>query len=265
MKNKYTIVKTILSSISNFFLFQVTYYTTISLFFKVKLSRLYLFFIVTLLYHGLLFLSLTILKKEFYLESTKEPLKKINLPIFLSFTRLSSVPTVLFLLLSIREIPLLAVIPFICLVFLTDLFDGFLARKMNQTTRIGRIMDSSGDYFNIIVISILFHIYHLIPAWFFILIFLRLAIQGVGSIILYLRRGYPSLKVSFLGKSSVFATMSLYSFTLLKYWRVPVLGNSTFVKVLEYIAGFIVVLSLFDKLLSLTRSFFMPAGKKKET
>ena len=73
MKNKYTIVKTILSSISNFFLFQVTYYTTISLFFKVKLSRLYLFFIVTLLYHGLLFLSLTILKKEFYLESTKEP------------------------------------------------------------------------------------------------------------------------------------------------------------------------------------------------
>ena len=258
------LTRTILITVFSFLLFQILYFGSISLIFKVKLSRLIQFLIIAGLYHSFLFLGLTVLKKEFYLEATGKPLMRINLPIFLSFTRLSSVPTVLFLLLSINKIPVLPItIPFVCFIFLTDLFDGLLARKMNQTTRIGRIIDSSGDYLNIIVITILFFIYRLIPVWLFVILCLRMFIQCLGIIILYFSLGYAVLKVSFLAKACVFATMTLYAFELMEYLQVRYLGNEVLVTSLEYLTGLIVMLSLCEKLLFLNRTFLSLSNGKR--
>ncbi len=263
------LTRTILITVLSFFLFQALYFGSVSLIFKIKLSRFIQFLIISTLYHNSLLLGLIILKKEFYLETSRKPLTSINLPIFLSFTRLSSVPTVLFLLLSIDKIPLLPVtVPFVCFIFLTDLFDGLLARKMHQTTRIGRIIDSSSDYLNIFVITILFLIYRLIPVWLFIILSLRFFIHCVGIIILYFNLGYTVLKVSFLAKTSVFATMVLCAFELMEYLQVRCLGNEVLVTSLEYLTAVIVILSLGEKLLFLNRTFLSLKkirGKRRES
>lgn len=239
-----------------FLAFQWFYISLVSLLFKIRLVRFVVFMLITMLYHLLLYLGLLLVRKEFYLEKSGQPLQKINLPIILSFTRISSVPTVIFLLVSIHTIPILPVIvPFLCLIFLTDFFDGILARRLGQTTRIGRIMDASGDYLNIMVISFVFFNYALIPAWFFAIVTSRLAVHCAGMIVLYAVMGYPAVQVSFLGKASVFAVMGLYALELFEYLRVPVLGNPGFITVLEILTAIILVLSLGEKLMIMGRSF----------
>lgn len=239
-----------------FLVFHSLFISVMTLLFKVKIVRFIVFVLITMVYHLLLFLALHMVRKEFYLEDSHKPLEKVNLPIILSFTRISSVPTVIFLLVSIDSIPILPVIvPFLCLIFLTDFFDGILARRLGQTTRIGRIMDASGDYLNIMVISLIFFTYALIPAWFFIVVASRMMVHCTGMIVLYAVVGYAGIQVSFLGKASVFSVMALYALELFEYLSVPVLGNPSLITILEILTSLILLLSLIEKLIFLGRSF----------
>jgi CDP-diacylglycerol--glycerol-3-phosphate 3-phosphatidyltransferase len=197
-----------------------------------------------------------IVGKEFRLEATGETLKRINLPLFLSFARICSVPTLVFLFLSIEEINAsIALVPLLGFLFLTDLLDGFLARSLNQTTRIGRILDSAGDYLLILAISWVFLIIDFIPIWLFLIVIVRLVVQTIGIITLYFLRGYSYLKLSFLGKASVFAVFAIYGIELLEYLRMPGLSHPTVIMILEILAAGIVGVSLLEKTISLRRSF----------
>jgi len=246
----------ILGTLSSFFAYQVLLFTLLALLFRIRAQRLVEFLISAFFYHVFLVVSLNLVQREFVLESTGETLERLNWPLFLSFLRLSSVPTVLFILLEIKRIPILPIIvPYLCLIFLTDFFDGILARKLKQTTKVGKILDSSGDYFLIIAVSILFYLYALVPGWLFTLILIRMAIQIPGMVILYGISGYSSLAVTFLGKASIFASMGLYAFELFDYLKLPLLGNRGLIVFLEYATGVIVILSLVDKVIYLVKSF----------
>jgi phosphatidylglycerophosphate synthase len=249
-------MRMVLFQVLIFLVFQWLYISAVTMLFKIKLLRFILFVLITLVYHLLLYLGMLLVRKEFYLEESGKPLEKINLPIILSFTRISSVPTVIFLLVSLNSIPILPVIvPFLCLIFLTDFFDGILARRLGQTTRIGRIMDATGDYLNIMVISFVFFNYALIPAWFFVIVVSRLLVHCAGMVVLYAIIGYAGIRVSFLGKASVFAAMGLYALELFEFLHVPYVGNHLFIAVLEILTALILVLSLGEKLMILGRSF----------
>jgi phosphatidylglycerophosphate synthase len=257
---------TILLAVLYFFLIQCSFFSALVFLFNLGLRRLSLFLLVTGIYHGLFFAGLYWVRKEFYFEPSGEPLRRINLPLSLSILRFSSVPTMIFLLLSLDQVPIWrVVVPFLALIFLTDLFDGIAARFLKQTTRIGRMLDSSGDYLIVIVISVLYLRYRLIPYWFVILILIRLIVQLVGIFTLYVRAGYASLKVTFLGKATIFAAMALYGFELLEYLRVPVIGHRFLILVLELIAAGIVLASLAEKIVYLIRSFGTLAKKDQET
>jgi phosphatidylglycerophosphate synthase len=250
------LIRAVFFQVFVFLIFQWLVISMVTWVFGIRLLRFLIFMLITTVYHFLLYLMLLLVRKEFYLESSGKPLKKINLPIVLSFTRISSVPTVIFLLISIDSVPILpVVVPFLVLIFLTDFFDGILARRLGQTTRIGRIMDASGDYLNIMVISFVFFNYALIPVWFFAIVSARLLLHCAGMIVLYIIVGYTAIQVSFLGKASVFAVMGLYALELFEYLSVPVLGNRGFITVLEILTALILLLSLGEKLLILGRSF----------
>ena len=63
---------------------------------------------------------------------------------------------------------------------------AFLARRLGQTTRIGRILDSSGDYLLTIVLSVVYAVNRWIPVWLLVLVLLVSAV----AILLPLLRGH---------------------------------------------------------------------------
>jgi len=250
------LTKIIFNLVISFFLFHLLFGSMIVLVFNIDSYLTVIFLLSVILYHTFLLWGLNQLKSAFFHEETKAPLTRINLPTILSFLRLSSLPTVLFLLLNLQNIPVLTIVlPVLVCIFLTDLFDGFLARRFHQTTRIGRYIDSSSDYLNILAISFVYYFYHLIPTWFFILITGRLVIQGAGMITFHFKKAYNNMIVSRPGKVAVFATMTLYALELLEFLEIPVIGNTLVVSVLEYVTGLLVAVSVIDKSIFLKNSF----------
>jgi len=175
-------------------------------------------------------------------------LPRVNLPNTLTFGRLSSIPTMLFLIIQASLYPIMPVIlPFMCLVFATDFIDGTVARKRNQITFVGRYLDSSSDYLMIVAVSIIFYYYSLVPLWFFILILCRLVLFSLGMVLLALREGKAYPLSTFLGKASIFALMVLYVMKIAGLFGVPWIGNDIVVRCFEYAVALIVVASLVDK------------------
>jgi cardiolipin synthase len=95
---------------------------------------------------------------------------------------------------------------------ITDYLDGKLARKLNQTSKIGAILDPVADRFFILAVVIGLGLRDIIPWWLAVILPLRDVF--LFSLVPFLRtRGYSSLPVHFLGKA---ATASLlYAFPLL--------------------------------------------------
>ena len=247
----------IVVSVLVFFLLQSLFLVGVTWLYSLDWRLALIFLAGSLVYHALFLLGLLMVRGEFNLEPSGELLRSLNLPLILSFLRFSSVPTGLYLLLAVRNHPelRLLLIVFLGLIFLTDLLDGFLARLLHQTTRIGRILDASGDYLLIVVLSAVFAANRWIPVWFLVLVVARLAAQFIGIVALYIMKGYSALRLSFLGKASIFAVFCLYGLELLEFLGVPVLGHPTLLRILEYLAGGILLASLIEKAVLLVRDF----------
>jgi phosphatidylglycerophosphate synthase len=136
-----------------------------------------------------------------------------------------------------------------------------LARALGQASRIGRILDPAGDYLLIVAISAVFLLIDFIPAWLFIVVIVRLVVQAIGIITLYFLRGYSYLKLSFLGKASVFAVFAIYGIELLEYLGFPLLSRPPVILTLEIAATAVVGLSLIEKACSLRSSFHRAMGE----
>jgi cardiolipin synthase len=232
------------------------YACSVVVIYHIAMRRYAVYVLFNSLYHGLLILCSLIVGKELRLETTGKTLERINLPLFLSFARICSVPTLVFLFLAIEEInATIVIVPLLAFLFLTDMLDGFLARSLEQTTRFGRILDPAGDYLLILAISWVFLIIDFIPIWLFLVVIVRLLVQAIGIITLYFLRGYSYLTLSFLGKASVFAIFTIYGIELLEYLGVPGLSDPLVIMILEVLAAGIVGASLLEKVISLRKSF----------
>jgi cardiolipin synthase len=246
----------VLSAVLPLLLFYCLYAYGVASIYNINLRAYALYVLLNALYHGLLLLCSLIVGKEFRLERTGKTLKRINLPLYLSFARICSVPTLVFLFLYVEQINAAAfVVPLLGFLFMSDLLDGFLARLLQQTTRIGRILDPAGDYVLILAISWVFLIIDFIPIWLFFVVIIRLAVQAIGIITLYFLRGYSYLTLSFLGKASVFTVFAIYGIELLEYLGVPGFSHPAAIRILEILAAGIVGVSLVEKAISLGKSF----------
>ncbi|MBW8482814.1 CDP-alcohol phosphatidyltransferase family protein [Actinomadura parmotrematis] len=133
-----------------------------------------------------------------------------TLPNALSFARLLGVPLFLWLVLAHHDWWALGVL---VLAGLSDWLDGKLARALDQTSRLGTVLDPAADRLYILVTLIGLMVRGIIPVWLLVLLVAReFAILPIGPVMR--RMGYRGpLPVHFVGKA---ATMSLlYAFPLL--------------------------------------------------
>src|SRR6056300_512766 len=132
-----------------------------------------------------------------------------SVPNMLSILRLLLVPVFLWLLIADQFL-----IAFLVLMFasFTDWLDGFIARKFNQITSLGKVLDPSADRLFILATLIGLTVNEIIPAWLAIVIVARDILLLVGYPI-SASHGYGPLPVHFLGKAATFAL--LYALPLL--------------------------------------------------
>jgi phosphatidylglycerophosphate synthase len=238
------------------FLLQSAIMVAVTLGYAVAWQRLALFWGISLVYQTGLTAILIARKADFHLDGSDVMLQRVNLSNSLTLGRLSSVPTIIFLIVQSSESPVLPVLlPLLALVFVTDTFDGMIARRRHQITFVGRYLDSSSDYLMIIAVSIVFFYFDLVPLWFFLLVMARLVLFAFGMAMLSLKEGKTNPLATFLGKASIFALMVLYVLEIAKLLRVPWIGNQTVVTVVLYITALVVTASMVDKAIFLARRF----------
>jgi cardiolipin synthase (CMP-forming) len=133
----------------------------------------------------------------------------LNVPNFLSFLRIALVPVFLWFLL---EEMFISAITVLAIAGLTDFLDGYLARKLNQTTKLGKMLDPVADRLYIFATLLALSATGYVPWWLAGLVILRdllmlISLPALASV------GHRSLPVHYLGKASTFAL--LYAFPLL--------------------------------------------------
>ncbi len=67
------------------------------------------------------------------------------------------------------------------LAFLTDIADGYLARRLDQITRLGRILDPLADKLMTFTVITCIAAAGIIPVWAVVVFFLKEAVMGLGA------------------------------------------------------------------------------------
>lgn len=141
---------------------------------------------------------------------TDESMRPWTLPNAVSFLRLALIPVFLWLVLGPEADEWALVV--LMASGVTDWLDGFLARKLNQTSKLGEILDPVADRLYILAVVVGLAMRDIVSWWVAIAIPARDVL--LWTLVPMLRtRGYSALPVHFLGKAATFNL--LYAFPLL--------------------------------------------------
>ena len=110
----------------------------------------------------------------------------------------------------------------------TDYFDGKIARRFNQTSRLGELLDPAADRLYIVVILFSLWDLELLPIAVVLLIVGRDIILGILLIVMK-RRDLPPFTVTYLGKAATFNLLYAFPFLLLTKSNTPWVAESSFI------------------------------------
>lgn len=152
--------------------------------------------------------------------------RQMNLPLWLTVLRIFFVPLVVVLLLTKGpDMDLWAVGVFL-LAAITDLFDGYLARKRKQVTPLGVLLDPLADKLLTASAFISLVALDLVPAWMVVIIVGRdLAVSGLRSVAS--AEGF-ALQASELGKTKMVLQVAAITVIVMeqRYFRLHELGTT---------------------------------------
>jgi cardiolipin synthase len=138
----------------------------------------------------------------------------VTWPNVLSAARLAGVPVFLWLVIGPRtattDIIAAALLGF---AGISDWLDGKLARMLNQTSRLGQLLDPAADRLYILVTIVALAVRGIIPWWLFGALAAREVCVALALLVLRHRTEYGALQVSFAGKAATLCLM--YAFPLL--------------------------------------------------
>jgi len=150
------------------------------------------------------------------MEALTPPDRVLTVPNVLSGIRLLLIPVFIYLLLVTHDNGWAVAI----LMFsgFSDWADGKIARTLNQSSRLGVLLDPAVDRLYMVTVPITMAVARIVPWWFVIALLAR---DGLLALTLPLlrSRGLSALPVTYVGKSATFALMSGFPLVLLGQWH----------------------------------------------
>jgi cardiolipin synthase (CMP-forming) len=138
----------------------------------------------------------------------------VTIPNAISVARLAGVPVFLWLVLGPRTATAdYWAVALLILAGLSDWLDGKIARALNQSSRLGQVLDPAADRLYIAATIIALAVRNIIPWWLVAVLALRELVVGGALAVLRRRAGFGTLQVSLVGKAATLCL--LYAFPLL--------------------------------------------------
>lgn len=121
----------------------------------------------------------------------------LTVPNLISFLRICSIPYLAWLITKNHMILALIVL---AISAFSDCIDGYIARRWNQVSKLGQILDPIADRLLIIFSTVALAIAKIIPWWALVLVVLRDVIMA-ALVVLLAQHDYGPLPVNFVGKA----------------------------------------------------------------
>lgn len=125
----------------------------------------------------------------------------MNIPNLLSLLRLCLVPVFALAFFSPSPNAHTWAVLVYTLAFVTDIADGYIARKFNMITKLGRILDPLADKLMTFAVIICVALDGVIPMWAIAVFFCKEALMGLGGLLMY-RKVRDVTAANWWGKAS---------------------------------------------------------------
>ena len=107
-----------------------------------------------------------------------------NVPNILTLIRLLAIPVLAYLIKAGDAYNLVAFIVFLA-IWLTDMLDGYVARRFNQMTEFGKLFDPLVDKLYQVTTALMMYLVGKLPLWVLLFVFVRELLMIIGSFILF--------------------------------------------------------------------------------
>lgn len=154
-----------------------------------------------------------------------------TVPNLISLARLAAVPVFVWLLLGQDRRMAAAIL--LAVLGATDWIDGWIARRFNQVSELGKILDPTADRLMFLVAIFTMIIDGSVPVWFAVATLVREGVVSVTALVLG-ALGARRIDVTWYGKTSTFGLM--FAFPLFLVAHADVSWSST-ADVLAWITG----------------------------
>lgn len=112
-------------------------------------------------------------------------MKKENIPNILTIIRFILIP---FIFISVVNNYYLTALIIFTISAITDVLDGFIARKFNYITDIGKLIDPLADKLTQVSLLLSLAILKILPWWIFAIVFIKECVMVVSASVLYKRK-----------------------------------------------------------------------------
>ncbi len=207
--------------------------------------------------HLLMIIFLFLRKQDFVIiVPDVRKLEKINLANILTLFRMSSAPTLHYLLYATgaQNKLLLPLVIFAIIISLSDMFDGLLARR-NQITVIGKYLDPMADYYILLAVSFAMFSIDLLDQWLLLFLIARLVLQGVFASIVITRKKI-AMHATILGKIMICSVFLLYNFSILLLFDSLQGMISRYIAVMEIVVVILVIASSIERIYIFSRGTY---------
>lgn len=141
----------------------------------------------------------------------------LTVPNLLSIIRLALIPVFVYVVLVMHSDGwAVAILTFSGV---SDWADGKIARLLNQSSRLGVLLDPAADRLYMITVPIVLALGGIVPWWFVVTLLARDAALAATLPLLW-SRGISALPVTYVGKAATFALMAGFPLLLLGQWDI---------------------------------------------
>ena len=149
------------------------------------------------------------------MEQVPPPDRVLTIPNMLSVIRLALIPVFVYVLLFAHANGwAVAILTFSGA---SDWADGKIARTMNQSSRLGVLLDPAVDRLYMVTVPVVMALSGFVPWWVVVTLLLRDGLLA-ATLPLLRSRGLSALPVTYIGKAATFALMTGFPLILLGGW-----------------------------------------------